>query len=257
MNRRHIIALAAALAAGPGRAGAAAPSYRVSLIDGGWQDDSRFAGILIELDEGWKTYWRMPGEAGVPPEFGWSRSANAGAITVMLPLPQRFGDASGETVGYKHRVVFPVRVMPADAGQPVKLALDLFFAVCKDICIPGKVSAEAVLAGTDAPQTAHVVSEWLARVPVKAAEPLPVAASTLAIDGGKPALVLALAAPADDIFVEGDGEAYFRKPDFAADGRSARILIDNVKDGAKLVGKSLKLTLARGGAGLEQIITLT
>ena len=70
------------------------------------------------------------------------------------------------------------------------------------------------------------------------------------------ALILSLLEPVTDIFVETDGDAYFRKPDFAADGLSARLVIDNVKDGDTLIGKVLNLTIDRQGAGLEQRITL-
>ncbi len=87
-------------------------------------------------------------------------------------------------------------------------------------------------------------------------EPLPVTASTLAMEVDRPVLILSLLKPVTDIFVETDGDAYFRKPDFAADGLSARLVIDNVKDGDTLIGKVLNLTIDRDGAGLEQRITL-
>jgi DsbC/DsbD-like thiol-disulfide interchange protein len=255
MNRRQSLAIALGLATGATGARAAPGPFRVSLVDGGWRGEARMAGLIVELDEGWKTYWRMPGEAGMPPEFTWSRSTNVSDITVLFPLPQRFIDGSGETVGYKHRVVFPLRVVPADAASPVTLALDLFFAVCKDICVPARATASTRLEGRDPPATAPVVTEWLARVPQPAQPPLPVAAATLAPEDGKPMLQLTLARPVDDIFVEGDGAAYFRAPDFAADRRSARIAIDNVKQAGALAGKPLNLTVASGGEGLEQTIT--
>jgi hypothetical protein len=76
------------------------------------------------------------------------------------------------------------------------------------------------------------------------------------MEGSQPVLILSLAEPVSDIFVEAEGGAYFRKPDFAADGLSARLVIDNVNEAAKLIGKPLKLTIDRQGAGLEQTIVL-
>src|SRR5688572_3192220 len=100
------------------------------------QDGTWTAGLEITLAGGWKTYWRLPGESGVPPQFDWSRSTNLAAVTVGWPAPRRFHDAAGETIGYRDRVVLPLRVAPVDPQKPVGLALSLFYAVCKDICVP-------------------------------------------------------------------------------------------------------------------------
>jgi len=235
---------------------AAEPSYTVSLRDGGWLGDRRAAGLEIALDDGWKTYWRMPGNAGVPPEFNWTRSVNAGEITVLFPLPRRYTDASGDTVGYKDHVILPLLIEPQDAGKPIDLDLDLFFAVCDEICIPARTRSALKLEAADRPDETHDFQQWIAIVPVPAAEPMPVSAATLALEGGKPVLILSLAQPVTDIFVEMEGSAYFRKPDFAADGLSARLVIDNVSGTEKLVGKVARLTIDRQGAGLEQTVTL-
>jgi DsbC/DsbD-like thiol-disulfide interchange protein len=101
--------------------------------------------VQIDLAEGWKTYWRMPGEAGIAPHFDWSGSHNAADVELRWPAPGRYHDASGETIGYAGRVVFPVTVRPRDPSQPVELALQLSYAVCKDICIPARVDLSQVL----------------------------------------------------------------------------------------------------------------
>ena len=82
------------------------------------------AGVEIALDEGWKTYWRFPGEAGgVPPSFDWAKSDNVASVTVLYPAPKRLTDKAGDTLGYKSSVVFPVLVEPKDATKPVTLRL--------------------------------------------------------------------------------------------------------------------------------------
>lgn len=256
MRRRQLLQAGLALPFLNSPVLASGPHFKVSLLDGGWLGARRAAGLLIELDDGWKTYWRMPGNAGIPPVFDWKDSGNAAAIDVLFPLPKRYTDPTGDTVGYKERVILPVLVEPADSAQDIALRLNLFFAVCEDICIPAKTAASLDLPVAEKGDETHMFQEWIAMVPVPASDPLPVSASTLAMDGDRPALVLTLTSPATDIFVETDGDAYFRKPDFAADGLSARLIIDNVKDGDKLLGKSLKLTIDRNGAGLEQTIIL-
>ena len=233
-------------------AAAAAKPYRVSMIGDSYSDGGWLTGVRVELAEGWKTYWRMPGESAIPPEFSWKPSAPA-EITVLYPLPVRLTDPGGEAVGYKHEVVFPVTVKTA-AEDGVRLDLDLFFAVCAEVCIPASATASVNLGmASNDPLGSSIVEQWRAQVPVPGT---PVAAASVAMDDGKPVLELELAEPADDIFVEMEGGAYFRQPAFSADGRQARLVIDNINDPAKLEGATLKLTVTRQGQGLEQQLTL-
>lgn len=254
MNRRRAIlsCLALPLLPGAARAGLERP-YRVSLVAGDYTGGRHMAGVRVELDSLWKTYWRMPGDAGVPPQFDWSRSENLAAVELSYPLPHRYRDAAGETVGYKDRVVFPAFVTPRDKARPVRLRLDLFFAVCDVVCIPGRADAAIDLALASAvPAAAALIAEWQARVPRPAGGARPVVRATAATESGKPVLLLELAQRFDDIFVESALSAYFRKPEFSDDGSRARLVIDGLKDAAALVGQRLDLTLARGQTGLEQ-----
>ena len=83
------------------------------------------AGVELQMPEGWKTYWRNPGDAGgVPPSFDWSKSENLAGAKVLYPAPKRFTDRAGDTVGYKGTVVFPVRLDAQGPGKPIDLRLD-------------------------------------------------------------------------------------------------------------------------------------
>jgi DsbC/DsbD-like thiol-disulfide interchange protein len=231
---------------------AAPQPYRVSLVGDAFDGRSWHTGVLIELDPGWKTYWRMPGEAGIPPEFTWTTSAPA-KVEVAFPAPARHADLSGETVGYEGEALFPVTVTP-EAAAEVELGLDLFFAVCKDICIPATAKASIAL-GTMArdPAGSARVEQAGTAVP---AEGSAIAAARIEVEAGKPVLRLSLKERPEDIFVETETSAYFREPQFSADGREASLVIDNVKDPAKLSGTALRLTYRLNGAGLEQTLTL-
>src|SRR5882757_3501074 len=107
---------------------------------------SYLAGVEIALGDGWKTYWRMPGDAGVLPAFDWSGSTNVASVTVRYPAPSRMSEAAAETIGYKHGVLFPVEVVPKDPSRPVALALALEFGVCREICIPAEAKFSSTLA---------------------------------------------------------------------------------------------------------------
>jgi DsbC/DsbD-like thiol-disulfide interchange protein len=104
------------------------------------------AGIEIKLQPGWKTYWRYPGDSGVPPRFDFSRSENLAATTVLYPAPHLYADETGNSLGYKDAVTFPLRVTPKQPGKPVKLNVKLDYAICEKLCVPAQGSAELTLA---------------------------------------------------------------------------------------------------------------
>lgn len=126
----------------------------VRLIAGGRNGDGAYRiGVEIRMKEGFKTYWRMPGDSGVPPVFDWTDSENLGSVAVRWPAPTRYVDDGVATIGYKDRVIFPILIRSADSAKPVKTTLKLEYAVCERICIPAK--AEVVLKLPSANETLH------------------------------------------------------------------------------------------------------
>jgi DsbC/DsbD-like thiol-disulfide interchange protein len=122
--------------------------------------------VELQMPEGWKTYWRMPGEAGgVPPSFDWSKSANLDAAQVLYPAPKRFSDRAGDTVGYKGTVVFPVRLKAKDPTKPIDLRLAFEYGVCKDICIPAEAELSLVVEPDASQAPSEVLADAMARVP--------------------------------------------------------------------------------------------
>jgi DsbC/DsbD-like thiol-disulfide interchange protein len=129
--------LAAAVIAGPALAGG---PYASTALLTGWAEDegARIAGLSIELAPGWKTYWRQPGDAGVPPRFDWSGSDNVAEVTVIWPRPHAFDSFGYRTIGYKDAVTLPLRVVAVDPSMPVTLRLSFDYGVCSDICVPAR-----------------------------------------------------------------------------------------------------------------------
>jgi len=245
-----VAALSLALAASA--AAADDKPYRVSLIGDGFDGNSWHTGVLVELAPGWKTYWRMPGESGIPPEFTWMPSRPA-VVEVQFPTPARHVEKSGEAVGYETQVLFPVTVTP-EQPQSLDLKLDLFFAVCKDVCIPAQAQASITL-GTDQRDPLGSLRAETARASVPGAGDA-VTAAEIVSDGGKPVLKLALKERPEDIFVESTTSAYFRAPVLSDDGREARLIIDSLSDPRKLKGQNITITYVIGGKGHEQTLTL-
>lgn len=94
------------------------------------------AGLEIRLAEGYKTYWRSPGDSGAPPVFDFSASIAVGSAEVDFPFPSKFDDgAGGMAWGYKEHVILPIRFLIMPGQKPI-LAFKLDFAVCGSMCIP-------------------------------------------------------------------------------------------------------------------------
>jgi DsbC/DsbD-like thiol-disulfide interchange protein len=247
MNRRHLLLGSLALA-GSAHAGIK-PDTRVTLLGGEMADGAWQAGIDIDIGPEWKTYWRMPGDAGIPPDFDWSGSTNLKGVEVIWPAPGRFHDAAGESVGYKTHVLFPLRVTPLEAGKPVGLALKMFFAVCKDVCIPSNADAALTLERDD-PGGASRIAAAAALAPAKGSI---ISTATAVLEGGAVALKLAFAqavAEPFDVFVEGAEPGYVREPVWA--GGACTLAVAGLKDVSALRGKTLRFTMAGGDIRLEQ-----
>ena len=107
-------------------------------------------GLHIKLSPGWKTYWRVPGSAGIPPSIKLE-GTDIESLAVNYPLPIRINDESGEAIGYHDEVVFILRPKLKAEAKPEKLngKVSALFGVCKDICRPAKYAADLSAAETD------------------------------------------------------------------------------------------------------------
>ena len=139
-----------------------------AAIRTGWQADTgaHMAALHLTMAPGWKTYWRSPGDAGIPPVFNWSGSENLRAVRFHWPRPHVFTLNGLRTVGYKNDLVLPMEVIPVDPAQPVRLRAQVELGVCDDICIPASLSLDAVIAGPGAPDPA--IDAALADQPISA-----------------------------------------------------------------------------------------
>ena len=104
---------------------------------------ARMAGIVLDLAPEWKTYWRNPGAAGIPPSFDWSRSRNLKNAEILWPRPHLFQSFGLTTLGYSDRVVIPVRLVPREPGQAMEIALAVTLGVCRDICVLEETAVDA------------------------------------------------------------------------------------------------------------------
>ena len=214
------------------------------------------AGIEMRVAPGWKTYWRYPGDSGIPPRFDFSKSRNVKSVTVRWAAPQRLTDESGTSIGYKHGVVFPLEIVAQNAAQPVMLAVKVDYAVCEKICIPAEGKAELNVTGRPGVQDG-----WLkqndALVPVAAQIGEGETLAVRSVTRENKRILVDVAAPgAIELFAEGPAADWALPVPAPVDGAPAgqqrfAFELEGLPPNTRPGGATLMLTAVSGGQAIE------
>jgi len=237
----------------------------VRLLAGSRSGPVLMGGIAFQLQPGWKTYWRTPGDSGVPPRFDFSKSENIEAVTVLWPAPMKFDDgAGGYSLGYNNQVVLPLRIVAKNADKPVTLRADINYAVCEKLCIPVEASAElAITSVASTEDSALFAALDTVPKPANVGDPNPLTIRDVKRDG-KSTVMVDVAVPdtrAVDLFVEGP------TPDWALPVpkllehsppgvKRFAFELEGLPPGTNPEGAALKLTLVGGDRAYEFNINL-
>lgn len=237
----------------------------VRLLAGSRSGAVLLGGVAFQLQPGWKTYWRTPGDSGVPPRFDFSKSDNVEAVTVLWPAPKKFDDgAGGVSLGYHDQIVLPLRIVARNVDKPVTLRAEINYAVCEKLCIP--VDAKAELAFTSVASTEdQALFAALDTVPKPAnvGDPNPLTIRDVKREGKD--LVLVDAVTPDDravsLFVEGPTPDWgLPVPNLVENSppgvKRFAFQLDGVPPGVSPDGAALKLTLVSGERSYEFNINL-
>jgi DsbC/DsbD-like thiol-disulfide interchange protein len=142
---------------------------QLEVLDGGKTAKGTYQGALrLTLKDGWKTYWRAPGDAGIPPQFDWSGSGNVSDISITWPAPHVFDQNGLRSIGYEDQLVLPVEITPQNPARPVRLRGEMDLGVCKDVCVPGRLDFDHTL-NADAGRNPAIAAA-LAQRPFSASE---------------------------------------------------------------------------------------
>jgi len=239
------------------------------------------AGIEIRLKPGWHTYWRYPGDAGVPPRFDFKGSANLKAAEVRYPAPRRLEEAGGVSIGYDRDLILPLDIVPQDRSKPVVLRLKLDYAICEKLCVPAEGKAELALqaappargsvvggAGTKAVSRGQSLqdaplAEAQARIPKRITlgdgGAFAIRSVRRETTGDRPRVVVEVAAPAGaqvELFAEGPTPDWsLPVPEPLASGpaglRRFTFELDGAPPGAKYEGMLLTLTAVAAAQAIE------
>jgi DsbC/DsbD-like thiol-disulfide interchange protein len=237
----------------------------VRLLAGSRSGGVLLGGIAIQLQDGWKTYWRTPGDSGVPPRFDFSKSDNVEAVTVLWPAPMKFDDgAGGFSLGYKKQVVLPLRIVAKNNDKPVTLRLHIDYAVCEKICIPVEASSELTFSSVASTEDGNLAAA-LDSVPKPAnvGDPFPVTIRDVRREGATTVLVDVSAPEAKDVslFVEGPTPDWALPiPKLLANNppglKRFAFELEGLPPGVKADGAALKLTLVGGERAYEFNVNL-
>ena len=237
----------------------------VRLLAGSRSGPVLLGGIAVQLDPGWKTYWRTSGDSGVPPRFDFSKSDNIEAVTVLWPAPTKFDDGAGGTsLGYHDQVVLPLRIVAKNADKPATLRAEISYAVCEKICIPIEANAELAFASVASTEDS-VLFAALDTVPKPASvgDPNPLTIRDVKREGKSTVLVDVVAPDARmvNLFVEGPTPDWAlpvpKLLDHGPPGvKRFAFELDGVPLGIDPEGAALKLTLVSGERSYEFNINL-
>jgi DsbC/DsbD-like thiol-disulfide interchange protein len=96
-----------------------------------------WVGLRQTIRPKWHTYWKNPGESGLPTEITWALPPGAKADPIVWPAPTLFDVGGITNYGFKDQAMLLVRITPpADLAGPLKLAAEANWLVCEDVCIP-------------------------------------------------------------------------------------------------------------------------
>ena len=272
LTRREVLAGALALqavaltgaspaSAGPDSTWSESSHSALRLLDGGPAETRghHLAAIVLRLKPGFKTYWRHPGDSGVPPQFQFEGSSNLKDVIVHFPAPGRFDDgAGGMSFGYvTGELLLPLSVTAADPAKPVVLRLKADYAVCEKLCVPANGVAELSL-GSQPTSHGDAVRQAMATVPRPVALAAPGELRILGFrPGPKPGkFSIEIATPAGEtpeLFVEAPQPWFFEVAGIepATAGRPALATVKVVQKPPSPGDAPLTLTLVAGKAAIE------
>lgn len=229
----------------------------VSAVDAVGDLSELRLGLEVVLKPGWKTYWRSPGDGGLPPNFDWGGSRNLGEAVVGWPAPERFEILGIDSVGYETAVTFPIRIALKKPGEPLVANLSIDFLTCETLCVPQRADLTLELpAGVSGPsEEAFSLSQAQGKVPGPTMPGFSVAKAEIVAGEGARwwlKLVTSAALANADAFVESPDSAFvFGRPERLGPTVMRLPVLYANSDPASLVSQPLTVTLTDGGRAVE------
>ncbi|MCF6215999.1 MAG: hypothetical protein L3J58_07485 [Emcibacter sp.] len=230
------------------------------LFVGGYDKEKKhlYLGWQISLKDGWKTYWRSPGDAGLPPRWTWTQNRNIQKISVNWPAPKLLHIFGMDTYVYYHEVILPITMEISDITKPTSILLNLEYMICAEICIPKEGRYRL-----DIPDLDHIDVSFFQKAQLdrhKALVPTITSGDTLNVRlDTENTLLIDLPAdfkPVDDMIIEGPDGLLFGRPELA-DITDQNRFTASYRGNQAIKGQQLTLTfLFEDGTASETTVTV-
>ena len=223
------------------------------------------AGIEIRLKPGWHTYWRYPGDAGVPPRFDFTASQNVDTVRVLWPAPRRLAEEGLSVIGYGENVILPLAVVPRDRTKPVTLRLTIEYAVCERLCVPVQAAAELALTGAPSSHDGalgHALGQVPKRRALGAVSPLAMRSIAREETSTGARVIIEVAGSANvDVFAEGPTPEWALPLPVALASSAPgvqrfAVALDGAPPGVRYEGSLITITAVTAGEATETVVPI-
>ena len=214
-------------------------------------------GLEFELKDGWKIYWRNPGDAGYPPEINFENNENLSEIKWFWPAPKRFIFEDIQNFGYEKKIIFPITATVKTTKEPLVLQANVTALACKDICVPIDGDLNLTIPVGNPVKTEHAASiySFEKRVPTKATWP---GFKILSVNANKNSILIKVKSKhpliKPDVFIESENGFRFGKPEVSISNNrlnASFILSNDIPIDTNLAGIPITITVVDGKKSIE------
>jgi suppressor for copper-sensitivity B len=247
------------------------PEATINLIAGKNDNEGNItAGLHFKLEEGWKIYWREAGDTGFPPQLNWQSSSNISSMDMYWPAPTReryklMDNLYSESYEYADEVLFPLEFKANDFTKDSVINLNVYYAICKDICIPANVDLSAKISkGYESNNNIELIENFSKLVP-KPNNTNGISINSIALGGqNNDERYLQITVNSEsidldsaDIFIESDGDYAFFNPDKYIQNNNKKVIFNvpfkALSDEYDLENNEYKVTLSSGTNSIEAV----
>jgi DsbC/DsbD-like thiol-disulfide interchange protein len=222
-------------------------------------DGVRHGALVIEPKPGWITYWKEPGDVGIPPAITPAPGASYTVNSVGFPVPKVLMNGDMIDVGYDHSVTLPLTLR--DAPNTSGVTLSAFVGVCQNICIPfqADLTVPADEGGIANPVEAALIASAQSKVPPGPSPDFHVVGHQLKLDSKE--LVVRLKMPVSAevprVFVSGPSGHVFVKASMTAGVSGETVLTLPIKKLPKkyrIAGKQWGILVVSDSRAMETVL---
>ncbi|MFA1622772.1 protein-disulfide reductase DsbD domain-containing protein [Rhizobium mongolense] len=223
------------------------------------RDGTMRGALQIEPNPGWITYWREPGNSGIPPQITVAPESGITLTAIRYPVPKHLVDGKIDDIAYDAPVSLPLTFSAKDASGSLELKASAFIGICKDICIPfqAEFSLPIAAANQSRPEEEAILKNAEASLPEKPSSQFKVISHKFSEDMKELWLQVALPDGGDtapEVILTGpSGYVFTRKLMSKRDGKnfSTSIAVDKLPKNYEIARKSWSVLIIDGGRAME------